>query len=136
MISKDVAIAAKRLAVEYRDAGISIIPLRLDGSKAPAVTSWTPYRERLATDAELDQWFDRPQGIGLVCGTVSGGLEVIDFDDGSLFEPWRQMVKPIVEKLPVVETGGGGWHVLCRCRRWQRVVNRIQWQRRVVIAKR
>ena len=25
------------------------------------------------------------------------------------------MVKPIVELLPVVETGGGGWHVLYRC---------------------
>jgi len=115
MISQEVAIAAKRLATEYRDAEISVIPLRLDGSKAPAVPRWKTYQTQIATDAELDQWFARPQGIGLVCGVISGGLEVIDFDDGSLFKPWRQMVKPIVEQLPVVETGGGGWHLLYRC---------------------
>ena len=115
-LSKESAIAVKRLAFEYRDAaGISIIPILLGGPKSPAIPSWTPYRERLATDAELDQWFARPHGIGMVCGFVSGGLEVIDFDDGSLFEPWRQLVKPIVERLVVVETGGGGWHVLYRC---------------------
>ena len=110
-----VIAAAKKLATEYRDAGISVIPLKLDGSKSPALPSWTPYRERLATDAELSEWFSIPHGIGLVCGVISGGLEVIDFDDGSLFEPWRQLVSAIVERLPVVETGGGGWHVLYRC---------------------
>ncbi len=114
-LSNESAIAAKRLATEYRDAGISVIPLRLDGSKSPAISSWTPYQERFATDDELEQWFRRPAGIGMVCGSVSGGLEVIDFDEPSLFEPWRQMVIPIVERLPVVETGGGGWHVLYCC---------------------
>ena len=107
--------AIHKVAKEYRDAGLSVIPIKLGGPKSPAISSWTPYRERLATDAELDQWFARPHGIGLVCGFVSGRLEAIDFDDGSLFEPWRQLVKPIVERLVVVETGGGGWHVLYRC---------------------
>lgn len=114
-LSQEVATAAKKLATEYRDAGLSVIPLKLDGSKSPAIPSWTPYREQLATDAELEQWFSRPAGIGMVCGFISGGLEVIDFDDGSLFEPWRQLVASIVEGLVVIETGGGGWHVLYRC---------------------
>ena len=110
-----IALAAGKLASEYRGAGISVIPLELEGSKSPAIPTWTPFRERFATDTELCQWFSQPAGIALVCGAISGGLEVIDFDDGSLFEPWRQLVKPIVERLPVVETPSGGWHILFRC---------------------
>lgn len=122
-----MCIKILRLATEYRDAGISVIPLDIDGSKAPAKIvwdpfrqefrklRWNPYRARFATDAELAEWFLKPLGIGLVCGIISGGLEVMDFDDGSLFEPWRQQVTEIVERLPVVETPSGGWHVLYRC---------------------
>lgn len=106
-----------RLATEYRDAGISVIPLRLDGSKALAMRSGErkAYESRLATDEELSQWFARPAGVGLLCGSVSGGLEVLDFDDGELYPPWQRMVSHIVERLPVVETPSGGWHVLYRC---------------------
>ncbi|MEZ6081623.1 MAG: bifunctional DNA primase/polymerase [Pirellulaceae bacterium] len=106
-----------RLARKYRDAGLSVIPLRLDGSKAPSITSWIPYRERLPTDAELGSWFSHPDAaaVGLVCGWTSGGLEVLDFDDGDLFQPWYRLVSEIVDLLPVIETGGAGWHVLYRC---------------------
>jgi len=104
-----------RLSTEYRDAGLSVIPLRLDGSKAPTLKSWQPYQQKLATDEELDQWFANEAGIGMVGGAVSGGLEIVDFDDGSLFPPWRKMVAAIVDRLPVVETPSGGWHVLFRC---------------------
>ncbi len=104
-----------RLAIEYRDAGIGVIPLRLDGSKAPALSSWKPFFNRLATDDELYQWFRHPAGIGMIAGAVSGGLEVLDFDDGSLFQPWRSLASSIVDRLPVIETPSGGWHVLYRC---------------------
>ncbi len=106
-----------RLAVEYRDAGISVIPLRLDGSKAPALPKGGPqvYRQRLATNSELASWFSHEAGVGLICGWQSGGLEVLDFDDGTLFEPWREKVSSIADRLPVVETPSLGWHVLYRC---------------------
>lgn len=66
----------------YLAAGFSVIPLKLDGSKHPAI-SWKQYQERHATSAELSDWFDRPNpyGIGVICGAVSGNLEVLDFDD-------------------------------------------------------
>lgn len=92
------------LARGYRDAGISVIPIRVDGSKAPAVATWKPFQSRLATDAELQAWFQRPAGIALVCGRVSGGLEVIDFDDGSVFPAWRAATMALAANLPVVET--------------------------------
>ncbi|HUP78919.1 MAG TPA: bifunctional DNA primase/polymerase [Pirellula sp.] len=108
-------MAVHRFATEYRDAGLSIIPLKMDGSKKPAIPTWEPFKKRFANDAELSNWYIRPHGIGIVAGTVSGGLEVIDFDDGSLFEPWRKQVETIVCWLPIVETPSGGYHVFYRC---------------------
>ncbi len=103
------------LARSYVDAGISVIAVRLDGSKAPAVPSWKTYQERFATDGELTHWFERPAALGVIAGVVSSGLEIIDFDAGELFEPWRQAVESIVCRLPIVETPSGGYHVYYRC---------------------
>lgn len=103
-------------AQRYVAGGISVIPIRLDGSKAPAVALWKPYQTRIATDDELRHWFlGSDHGIGICCGAVSGGLEVIDFDDGSLFEPWRLLVPDIVAALTIVQTPSDGWHVIYRC---------------------
>lgn len=114
-IIRDGTEGALSVATSYLAAGISVIPLKLNGSKAPALPSWLPYRDRLATEEELRQWFCKPAGIGLVCGIISGGLEVLDFDDGSLFPPWHRIVSHIVDRLPVVATPSDGWHVLFRC---------------------
>jgi hypothetical protein len=108
--------AIHEFARYYVDGGISIIPVRLDGSKAPALESWTEYHHRLATPQELERWFlCSDHGIGMVCGVVSGGLEVIDFDDGSLFEPWFQLVPDIACGLTYIRTPSDGWHVVYRC---------------------
>ena len=65
-----------KVAKRYRDAGLSVIPIRPDGSKAPALASWQEFQERLATDLELIKWFSRTVGIGIVGGAISGGLEI------------------------------------------------------------
>ncbi len=57
---------------DFVDAGLCVIPLRLDGSKASTV-SWKQYQDRKPTDAEIDDWFSRPAGVAVVCGAVSGG---------------------------------------------------------------
>lgn len=103
------------VATEYVASGLSIIPLRVDGSKSPAIDSWAEYQTRQPTDQELRQWFARKSGIGIIGGTVSGGLEIFDFDDGALFDPWYQQTWAIVMWLPVVETPSGGNHVFFRC---------------------
>jgi hypothetical protein len=113
-------------------AGVSVIPVRTDGSKTPdgrllphvdGRASWTPYMGHPPTEEELRCWFGRPdpRGIGVVCGAVSGHLEVLDFDDGSLFVPWRELVEAecpvLVERLTVVQTPREplGFHVWFRC---------------------
>ena len=43
-------------AIKYLAAGYSVVPVKLDGSKAPH-GQWKTYLERKATDAELRRWF-------------------------------------------------------------------------------
>lgn len=99
----------------WRRIGCCVIPIRLDGSKAPAIPKWQEYQQRKPTDQEIDRWFCRPAGIGIVCGKTSGGLEVLDFDDGSLFPAWYDQVAKIARWLPIIETPSDGYHVLYRC---------------------
>ena len=104
------------IATAYRDAGLSVIPVRCDGSKSPLL-SWKPFTERVATDKELVDWFcgSREVGIGIVAGVISGGLEVLDFDAGNLFWPWKKLTEQIAIRLPTVETPSFGYHVFYRC---------------------
>lgn len=74
-------------------AGLSPIPAAADGTKAPRPDGprWQPYQTRRPTIEELDGWFgdNRYDGLGLVCGAVSGHLELLEFEgvavtDGTL----------------------------------------------------
>ncbi|QDV66204.1 bifunctional DNA primase/polymerase [Crateriforma conspicua] len=106
------------LACDYIANGISVFPIRLDGSKAPAIPTWDPFKERIATIDEVCDLFRHPRGIAVVCGVVSGGLEVLDFDEEAddTFDAWKRNLTPEIRgRLCVVETGGFGYHVLYRC---------------------
>jgi hypothetical protein len=122
------ALQAARL---YRATGLSFLPVRLDGTKAPDGNllpsgEWTPLQGRQPTDKEVARWFDRPdpRGIGVIGGKVSGHLEVIDFDEraAELFPAWRELVEAeapgLMGKLTIVRTPreGEGYHVAYRCR--------------------
>lgn len=109
-----------QIAEQYLAAGISIIPIRCDGTKAPAVKKWEPYQHEPATLDEVQEWFSHgSRGIAGVCGKVSGNLEVIDFDDGELYEPWKELVDDempgLVAKLTRHRTPRPGMHVPYRC---------------------
>ena len=105
---------------EYLTQNFSVIPLRLDGSKAPAIT-WKPYQEQRATDAELDQWFSHSEsGIGVVAGKISSNLLVIDFDydaEKVFSQFWSdiQLECPdITDKFVIVQTPRPGIQVWLR----------------------
>jgi hypothetical protein len=103
----------------YHRAGLSVIPIKPDGSKAPAVR-WDVYRRSLPTAEEIERWFGPGRyGIALVCGRVSGGREVIDFDQADLFEPWRELVEArrpgLVGRLPLVRTPRPGLQLHYTC---------------------
>ena len=83
-----VQLEAERLV----KSGLSVIPIRADGSKAPAIT-WKVFQARIATPEELHRWFRKGNGLAAVAGKVSGNLEILDFDDPNLFDQWESLVE-------------------------------------------
>lgn len=105
----------------YVDSSLSVIPIRPDGSKAPALSTWGIYRRRRPTETELSEWFDNDLGYGIaiVGGAISGSLEIFDCDAPELFPPWCALVESICQgllaRLIVIQTPSGGYHVYYRC---------------------
>jgi len=107
-------------AVWYCENGFAIIPLK-EHDKVPA------------TKNGLNDWFDDPEGarelwtqypdynIGIVCGTPSHGLLVLDFDideekekDGyATLSAWERAHGDLPETAVAI-TGSGGMHYLYR----------------------
>ena len=105
------AITTSALARAH--AGLSVIPTTAD--KRPAC-AWKVFTERIATDREIEMLFAHAEGVGIVCGGISGNLELLDFDDGgSAFEPWFCAIPEYLAKRLVVEQSpSGGKHVYYR----------------------
>ncbi|NUP96587.1 MAG: DUF3987 domain-containing protein [Planctomycetaceae bacterium] len=102
-------------ALAYRKAGISVLPIRANGSKAPAISSWKALQQTPAEELVIRLWFREQVGVGIVTGSVSR-IEVIDFDWPELFDKWWALVaeiKPrLLEFVAVVQTPKGyGRHV-------------------------
>ncbi|GIV20234.1 MAG: hypothetical protein KatS3mg023_1985 [Armatimonadota bacterium] len=116
-MKRDDLLAA---ALHYRQAGFSVVPVRADGSKAPAVTSWKRYQSELPTEADLRQWFDNGHvlGVAVVAGKVSGNLAVMDFDDPTAWDWFFTLLHEhdpdLLYSLPCAETPSGGTHLYFR----------------------
>ena len=101
-------------------AGLSVLPANRE-AKRPALNGWKAYQQQLPSPAELDSWFNASaSALCIVCGDVSGNLEMIDFDlGGEAFEPWRDAVESqspgLFERLVVESSPSGGRHVVYRC---------------------
>jgi hypothetical protein len=105
----------QRYAHDYWHAGLVPIPLRLDGSKRPAIDAWQRWQSERPSQQQITEWFAKPAGIGVLCGVVSGGVEVIDFDESTLFRPiYESLPADLRDQLSVYKTPKG-WHVIYRC---------------------
>lgn len=67
-------------ALAWHDAGCSVLRVALDGSKSP-IGLWRQYQDIPADRDTVDAWYcDGHPGIGVVCGAVSGGLEMLELE--------------------------------------------------------
>lgn len=103
---------------ELVSAGLSVLPLRLDGTKAPAIKEWKQFQNERPHELELKRWGTRG-GVGIVCGKVSGNLEIIDIDDAGLLNDYLEQIEAlggseVWHKLTVVKTPRPGYHLLYR----------------------
>jgi hypothetical protein len=102
-----------RAAMAYVKSGLSLIPIRADGSKMPEFgflprrwcpaenrfkRTWLPFRERKPSKKRLRRWFAGQwaiydYGMAVLTGAISGNLEVLDLDNWGVVEPWQRLVE-------------------------------------------
>lgn len=123
-------------AAAYVAAGLSVIPIRADGSKAPASdvlpvlpdprtgdkkATWRPFTEQRPTPAHLDRWFRSGRlGIAILSGGISGNREAIDFDSVEKFDQYRALAEaygltPLLKRCVLVRTPRPGYQLNYRC---------------------
>ncbi len=107
-------------AAAYRAVGLCVLPARV-ADKRPAVNGWKEFQSRLPTTVEVDAWFANPHdACCLICGAVSGNLELLDFDGaGVLYPAWLEFVHAespeLLDRLVIERSPSGGCHVVYRC---------------------
>lgn len=94
--------------------GIQIVPI--NDKKAPIINEW----QNTKAVHDLSSCY----GIGLVCGEISGNVEVLDLDlkydlTGKLYDDYKstvhQLDSTLLPKLVVQKTVSGGYHFIYRC---------------------
>lgn len=106
------------------NAGLSFIPVGND--KKPWIRSWEEYQYRRPEPDEIqDMNFRDAPGVAIICGDVSGGVEVIDFDTkndpkGTIWREFGDLAKEkkiddILRNLTIQSTKSGGYHILYKC---------------------
>lgn len=103
----------------YAAQGYSVIAT---GDTKRAILPWKQYQTSIITDAEIKVQFNHPKcsGLAVICGAVSGNLEVIDVDlkydrTGTLWQRFTESIATILPRLYVVRTKSGGYHLYYKC---------------------
>jgi len=101
-------------------AGLCVLPAIVK-EKRPDVGKWKLYQRRRPTEEEVCSWFADAEGMCIVAGATSGGVEMIDFDlRGERFGPWAELVNAeapgLLERLVIERSQSGGKHVVYRLR--------------------
>lgn len=97
-------------ALAYAALGWSVIPL--DG-KRPSLTTWRKYQSECAPADLIHSWAQAGLfgNVGVVCGSVSGNLIVLDLDGIAGYASFAAMFPQLAETYTVASGGGVGRHV-------------------------
>lgn len=106
-------------AKALKDIGISVVPLRKDGSKLPKI-KWAIYQERIMADFEIEQHFKECGGVAAITGKISN-LYVLDFDlkyQHDTQDFWKAFMDKVPEEMKkrmfINRTRNNGFHVWIR----------------------
>ena len=118
-------LSVRQSAYEAYAAGLCIVPPQENGSKAPLADAWKHWQIERPSGAQLEDWYrdDRRQGLGIICGHVSGDLECLEFEDEESWNEYQDLalaagLHDLLEKVVAgysEASPGGGVHLLYRC---------------------
>ncbi|MET9923448.1 MULTISPECIES: phage/plasmid primase, P4 family [unclassified Streptomyces] len=110
-------------ALALHAAGCSVVAVEADGKKRPK-GQWRAFQTERATEDQVRTWFaNQHPGVGVICGTVSGGLEMLELegravDEGvldalveillghNMADVWQRIATGWLERSP-----SGGLHI-------------------------
>lgn len=104
----------------YLGLGLSVVPTQ--ENKRPAIDAWKSLQTQRLQFSELETYF-KPSvaGVAIICGAISGGLEVIDVDikhdtTGKLWEELSELLRTYLfeetySSLVIAKTKNGGFHI-------------------------
>ncbi|MGB9690273.1 MAG: hypothetical protein ACPLY8_15440, partial [Thermogutta sp.] len=97
---------------------------------------WKEFQRALPGEEQLAAGCRHADALCLVCGAVSGNLEMLDFDlGGEAFNAWYAKVREsdatLPDRLVIEQPPSGGWHVVYRCQEAVcgnlKLAQRIEW---------
>ena len=100
-------VEVRRQAFAAHQAGLCVVPPKEDGSKAP-FGEWKEYQANRPNESVLNQWYSNGRtGMGIVCGAVSGNLEVLDFDDRRTYVAFKELANAtgLAQLVDRIESG-------------------------------
>lgn len=104
-----MAPAVLDAAMQYHERGFNVLPLRPD--KKPFF-SWERLQKQRADKAEVEKWFrGKPDAmVGIVTGSISGGLAVVDCDTEAGEAAFFGILPDDQPRMPWEKTPRGGKH--------------------------
>jgi hypothetical protein len=108
--------------------GLSLIPIRdkQEGDYAPK-SPYSKWKEQQYNRYDMPALWQLMEqynttAIGIVCGEISGNLEVIDIDnkhkpgiEAQLFNDIKTLYPDLLQRLRIHKTPSGGYHIIYRC---------------------
>lgn len=115
-------------ALNAYTAGLCVVPPREDGTKAP-LERWKRYQSERPDETQIRAWYQTEgrRGLGLICGAVSGNLEMLEVEgravEAGLHKRFRELAEQagLGDVLTRINSGytertpSGGLHLLYRC---------------------
>ena len=117
----------------YISLGFALIPA-FPSSKRPCMP-WKIYQIKPPSKSEIEEWrrrfWHRGYNVGVLGGSPSGNLAVIDIDSETLSKTFN--VELLKKETMVVMTGGGGYHIYLRTPKPVRTVKFLDENKRVAV---
>lgn len=115
-------------ALQAHAAGFCVVPPREDGTKHP-IGQWKRYQQQRPGSDLIHGWYEMEgrRGVGLICGAVSGNLEMLEFEgkavEAGLHKRFRELAEAaglgsVLSRINggyTERTPSGGLHLLYRC---------------------
>jgi hypothetical protein len=104
--------------VDTRGFSLSIIPV--NSNKIP-IQPWKKYESKIAPVSYWHQHYLDQKTVGVVCGKVSGNLEIIDIDvkndpTKAIWDDYKKLIPPdLLKRLIIQTTPNYGFHLIFRC---------------------